>query len=464
MEIAMGDSTYFWDDLLQFIEEQSVIPIIGQELLTADVNGKTVLLYQHLAQQLAESLNVDRDRLGESFDLNQVACRYLQMPNSRREIVYRRMKSIMSAHALPIPEPIKKLAAIKDFKFFISTTFDAAMESALNENRFSGSPKTESIVYAFNDGKDLNCEIKKLDRPAVYYLFGRASAQPNYVITEEDTLEFIHSLQSEKNRPRFLFDELKNKHLLLMGCNYSDWLARFFIRVVKNERLALACDTEAIITGNTVCKDTCLTLFLGSPLSYGTRVFDCGGAIEFVDELYFRWSRLNPFPDAAKPGPARSRDAGPEMESGAVFLSYASQDFAIVEKAKLALEESGLDVWFDKRGGLEPGDDYDLKVQRNIRKCAVFCPFISQNTQNRPEGFFRREWHYAVDRTKNIDDSIPFILPVVIDDTSECTNLVPEKFSRSHWTRMVDARFPSEFIQKVVQLVRDYRKRELGRL
>ena len=53
---------------------------------------------------------------------------------------------------------------------------------------------------------------------------------------------------------------------------------------------------------------------------------------------------------------------------------------------------------------------------------------ISGSTQRRHEAYFRREWSYAVDRSRNIAEGAVFILPVCIDDTPEADALVPEKF------------------------------------
>ena len=51
---------------------------------------------------------------------------------------------------------------------------------------------------------------------------------------------------------------------------------------------------------------------------------------------------------------------------------------------------------------LEVGDDYDRKIQRNIARCSYFIPIISATTQRRLEGYFRREWSYAIDRVRNM--------------------------------------------------------------
>ena len=56
-------------------------------------------------------------------------------------------------------------------------------------------------------------------------------------------------------------------------------------------------------------------------------------------------------------------------------------------------------------------------------------------------------------------DSAPFIIPVVIDDTSETADGVPERFQRAQWMRLPGAVGTEAFRRRMIALVRDYRKR-----
>ena len=88
----------------------------------------------------------------------------------------------------------------------------------------------------------------------------------------------------------------------------------------------------------------------------------------------------------------------PAPANRAVFLSYASQDAEVVERIAVALRAAGVEVWFDK-SELTGGDAWDAKIRGQIKSCALFVPIISANTNARREGYFRREWKLAVDRT-----------------------------------------------------------------
>ncbi len=311
----------------------------------------------------------------------------------------------------------------------------------------------------------------------VYHLLGRASSAPDYVITEEDTLEFFTAMQGDSRRPAALLGELRTHHLLLVGNTFPDWIARFFMRIAKSGRLSNQREEREIIADRSAAHDAKLVLFLRN-FSYRTQIFEQGSAADFVRELAARYAERHPSearravappnsaeagPGTAKPVPSQPAAAGPEMKPGSIFLSYASQDAAEVRKIRDGLEAAGIDVWFDERR-LESGDDFDLQIRKNIRACSLFLPIISANTQARHEGYFRLEWNLAVERTLLIAESIPFILPVTIAPIPEASALVPDKFLKYQWTRLPGGEPTPEFIERMVRLIRDHRKREKGLL
>ena len=119
----------------------------------------------------------------------------------------------------------------------------------------------------------------------------------------------------------------------------------------------------------------------------------------------------------------------------AVFLSYASQDVEAARRIADALRAAGVEVWFDQ-SELRGGDAWDQMIRRQIKECALFLPVISQHTEARAEGYFRREWRLAVERTHDMADDAAFLVPVVVDDTSVAQARVPDRFRERQWTRL----------------------------
>ena len=136
----------------------------------------------------------------------------------------------------------------------------------------------------------------------------------------------------------------------------------------------------------------------------------------------------------------------------AVFLSYASQDAEAGSRVCDALRTAGVEVWFD-RSELRGGDTWDALIRRQIKACYLFVPIISANTQSREEGYFRREWKLAVDRTNDMAEDRTFILPIVIDGIADSEARVPEKFREVQWTHLPGGSVTQAFAGRVQQLL-----------
>jgi TolB-like protein len=124
-----------------------------------------------------------------------------------------------------------------------------------------------------------------------------------------------------------------------------------------------------------------------------------------------------------------------QLPRKSVFLSYASEDRQAARSLRDALADYGLNVWYDE-SELGGGEAWDQKIRRQIRECDFFMPLVSAQTEARHEGYFRREWRLAVERTLDMADDHPFLLPVVIDDTQQVGARVPEKFLTVQWLKV----------------------------
>jgi hypothetical protein len=446
-----------WDDLLNYIEERRVIPIIGPELLRVQTDQGLQPLHHWLAEKLAARLSIDAQMLPQPPTLNDVVWAY-RSQRGRREEAYTRLRSILREVEFEPPLALRQLAQITDFDLFVTTTFDSLLERAINLERHGGETATEIIAFAPNRIADLPMERSQLQHTVVYHLFGRLSAAPTYVVTDEDLLEFVCALQSEHLAPEKLFHELEHNHLLVIGSNFSNWLARLFLRMTKRKRLSDPRDVGEVLADNHTAQDERLVTFLRQ-VSGRTHIY--GGAEEFVAELHARWvkrqgdapapSGVTAIPSGLAAVPQRFLPPSREMPENAIFISYAREDLHAVQRLKGAMTEAGLTTWFD-RERLEVGDDYDAKIRANIARCSFFIPVISATTQRRHEAYFRREWNYAVNRSLNIAEGGVFILPVCIDDTPEAEALVPDKFKAVHITRMAGGEPTPEFLRRLKDL------------
>lgn len=138
--------------------------------------------------------------------------------------------------------------------------------------------------------------------------------------------------------------------------------------------------------------------------------------------------------------------------SNAVFISYASEDAPAAQRICAALRSAGIEVWFD-RNELRGGDAWDRQIKQQINECALFIAIISAHSDARDEGYFRREWRLAVERTHDLADDTPFLLPVAIDATAEAKARVPEPFRHVQWTHLTPDDVPPQFVARVQSLL-----------
>jgi hypothetical protein len=421
-----------WDDLLAYIEAGIVVPIIGPACYPVEIDGRSMSLKMHVAERLARKLALPTAAAPVGDTLNEVVLAYLRAGGPRPRL-YRTVLDIVQEARLAPPPMLRHLAEIRNFNLFVTTGFDSLLEAALDEVRFRGASRTRSIAYAPNNKQDLPPGGTEEAQPIVYHLFGKVSPLPNsYAISDEDLLEFLTALQSDARRPEKLFNRLKSQHVLLIGTHFPDWVARMFLRATKGRRLSESRDELEFLAEESVSCEPSLVTFL-KHFSPPTRLFN-GDLGRFVETLWQRWR------DRQKPvAPA-------EMPHGAIFISYAREDLAAVRVFSDALEAAGLSVWFDMKR-LTAGDTVDLKIEQTIRRCSLFIPVLSRNTGQRAQGFFRREWRYALDRDEELDPRMPFIVPVAIDTVDIET--LPRRFREILISAAPDGRPSAELVAQL---------------
>ena len=190
----------FWDNLLDYIQDRTVVPIVGPELVTIREGDRDVPLYRWLAQRLAADLELPAAELAEGFGLNDVVSMHLRRRGEREELYAQLHRMLRNAAPTPSPS-LQALAGIPGFDLYVSLTFDSLLADAIGAVRAGGGPRAEQIAYSPNTVRDLAGPKAELRQPVVFQLLGRASASPDYAICDEDLLEFLHAMQDKQRQP-----------------------------------------------------------------------------------------------------------------------------------------------------------------------------------------------------------------------------------------------------------------------
>jgi hypothetical protein len=445
-----GFSETDWECLLAFVQERRVIPILGPglSLVKDPASGQSLAYSEWLAVQLARKLNLPEK---ENLSLDQVVCSYLQTGRSTKGL-FPMILNLVGCNAFPVPQPLLDIAAITDFKLLITTTFDGLLAKAMTQARSGIVP--HELAYSPKQFDDLTAPLETIERPVVYQLFGKVAAIGRFAICDENVLEWIAALQSATYAPERLTSELKNHHLLLLGLNHHDWLARFFVRTVKREPLSQDRDWHEYLTEPTEETEPNLVTFFRTCSKSTILVNGQGGAVQFASELRRRWEACGrkAVPASGISAPLRFLPPDREMPPNAVFLSYSRPDLEAVKALKSGLDEAGVVTWFDM-DRLEGGDAYAKKIHDNIKSCSFFIPVISEDALKRNEAFFWREWRWAEDRTFDMAQGALFIIPVIIDETSPTHQRIPEKFCDRDVFRLPGGRPTPAFLSRLKTLL-----------
>jgi hypothetical protein len=419
-----------WRHLLGDINDGQVAVIVGPELVVGPDTAGGTTLHEHLARELTERLDLNVED-GTAASLVGVCSAFLQRVDADPDDVHREVKDVVKNLRWPVPKPLHDLAAVSGLKLFVTTTFDSFLEDALNDARFNGDPRTRVLTYSERAQlQDVPVDFESSPHTTVFHLFGRLNASGDYALTEERILEYGHRLQSRDSRPPVLFDLLKTRHLLILGCSLPGWLARFTLRASKGDQLLTQGARGSLIADRASRLDREFAMFLERRKVW---LYDEGDAVHFVRELRRRWEdRFGSTGDSSTEG---DLDAPSDFKTDAVFLSYANEDYAVAVQVANALDAAGVDVWFDKRR-LESGDSFRLVIERNIENCSYFVPLLSKHTTRLEKRFFQREWHKAIDEAKEWPEGYPFIQPLVVDDVEVTAPGIPEAFRRCHARRL----------------------------
>ncbi|MCR4805257.1 MAG: toll/interleukin-1 receptor domain-containing protein [Clostridia bacterium] len=426
---------HHWDMLLDYIGQGRVVPVIGPELLVAAEDGRNVPFYQAVSKRLA--CHFDMPEV-EGETLSDLLARFLRGNNTVKMARTGLIKVLKELEDQPQPS-LRRLASVTAFRLFLTTTPDALLARAL------AASGTDPDVYFFSTNYRRRSDLpdkKLLGRQRyVYHLYGKAAPCFEYAMSDDDRLLFSCEWLDSQVKPRNLLSYLADKYLLILGCGYENWQARFFLFGLKGSGLfSNIWDASSLLADSHTRTDSQLDRFLSRCRG---NIYYEGGAAEFVDELC---GRLDNTPLSV---PESECDA---FEKGSIFISYASEDREAALKVKRRLEALSLPVWLDQHM-LESGADYDELIENNIRNSSLFLPILSRTTA-RETGprYFRKEWNIAADQALRSSPKIPFIHPIAIDDVEPCDGIL-DAVNRVHWIHAAGGELQESDIDRLIDLV-----------
>lgn len=377
-----------WNDLIEQIKEKNVVPVIGAECL---VNGQDNNLHRRIIKLLAQESDIRQtpQSFSELADNSLFKSKFKGVP-----YLYPIIHRIFETNdRLEVTDTIKRLLGTRMFPFVLTTSFASVIEKYLIKI-WEGN---NIDVYSFGVNKESRrlssfdvSEGDELQRPGIYYLFGKESARPeSFAVTEEDLEKFLVSLLDTTSQPHNLLTSLQGKTLLFFGCSYPDWFFRFLINLFRKDS-----DNSHIyiITNDNVSVN--FTNYLKR-----NDIFVYDGYATFVKKLE-----------------EKLRDSDwslsiPQLNAD-VYLSYTRRNLPFVEKLAAELTARGLKVWYDLTK--LSGEHHLTQIEESIKTAKVFVPILSEQIMNHTNTYhtYRFEWKVAIDTQER--QSGHKVIPVIL--------------------------------------------------
>ncbi len=421
-----------WELLLEAIDNKRVVPIIGDEFFYIIENGEKISVNDFLIEKLSEkfrvkSEHVDFTSISDAIELENFMNYKIRFINAQTDIYYE-IHQLLQTQKIHVHESLKQLLKLNRFPLILTTSFIPRLDTLLEQ----GECRYVSLSYNRSADSDIKPTMIHGENPIIYHLFGNCSKiRKSYMVTEEDLLEYMHLWHESEARPPYLTKYLSNKFLMVLGCNYPNWLFRFFWHSIRNFSLIPQPDNDnkimevmqAIVSVDKVRDDADLERFLSR---IHTSVYQCSE--EFIRELTLHW---NDYASNADTNDVQTQEERKSAIEGIdVFISYASEDREDVRHLAETLKSLGATVWFDERD-LTLSDKYEDEIREAINKAKRFMPVLSHTTMKQEPRFFRKEWAIA---HKVLDDrfGLPFFAPVIIDNCAPTDERIPSTFRDCH--------------------------------
>jgi hypothetical protein len=450
-----------WRRLLGQIRDGFVVPIVGCRLLV-DADGRSCLQAKVAKQLLAANgQKLEDEELSPFRELNEAVTRLRQKGVAKLQDIYtdvdEAIRRVTGAADFVIPTPIRQLAEISGFRLLVTLTPDDLLACSL---RRRGAVAVNEIVYSptrwTSGGRDLPGDWERRGEVHLLYLLGKSSPAPTFAIHDEDVLEYAHNVIAQAG-PKVFIGELQQRNLLLIGCNFPDWLSRFFLRATRQFRLGEEKRREWLV--EPLKPEESLTCFLQS-YSKDTEILATSAPMDFVAELHQRWMAEYRAGEAA----AAASTGGSTPSQAIFFISYSREtDLPRAESLHQALLKLGAlesDVWFD-REDIEPGQDWRLSIIDGIRHCRYFLALLSYEADRRKEAFVFDEWRHANERKNSM--SREFLFPVIVDAEYEPKRYTAMPVREGKWADLHFCHAPNgapdhPMTEKLRQLLREARR------
>ncbi len=346
------------------------------------------------------------------------------------------------------PSNVHRVLAGAPFPLIISTCHDRLLADALQQ------AQKAPISYRYNLRGDRGDNPGFVvpgaaSTPLVYHLFGTFEDPQSLVISENDLLDFLIAVISE--RPP-LPDSLRRAlqrpgvSLLFVGFGIRHWylrvLLKALVRSLMQGRSGNAVALEPLLHGMPEFDREQTVLFY----QRGTRVEVCDDDIvSFMTELQARLAAEGGVMAQPQAIGARPR----------VFVSYASEDRALAARLFASLQATGFEPWLDQ-DALRGGDDWNLMIESSLREADYVLVLQTAALVRKRVGYVNKEIAIARDQAQRFRGA--YLIPLAADEEAPEQRL--EELSDRQQMPLRERQFDTDVAALVSTMRRDFQRRQ----
>jgi hypothetical protein len=445
-----------WTNLVSSLRQGQCILALGPEVPAdsspgdaANSTATSVTYVDALRSKLAQELEEDGRRV-TATSLAGVAQQY-EDANGFGPGALRSQAAKFYASASLEPSAAHLAIANLPFPLIVSTCHDRLLVDALKQ------AGKVPVAYRYNlrgDRSD-NPEFVipgSANTPLMYQLFGYFEEPQSLVISENDLLDFLIAVISERpplpnsfRRPL----QRPGTSLLFVGFGIRDWylrvLLKALVRTLSVGRSGAAVALEPLLHGLPDFDRQQTILFY----QRGTPIEVCDDNIQsFLAELQRKLE--------AEGGVRQTALVGPRPR---VFVSYASNDGTLAARLFASLQKNGFEPWMDK-DALPGGEDWNLMIEDQIRETDYVLVMETRALADKRVGYVNKEIAIARDQAQRYRGS--FLIPLAVDELSPDERI--EELGSYQRMPLRESHFDEDFAALATTLRRDYQRRQKDRL
>jgi hypothetical protein len=438
-----------WINLVSTLRFGQCILVLGPEVpadTPADPSATLTTYSDALRTKLAKELQDDNKEV-TATSLAGVAQHYEDADGFGPGTLRSQAASFYATTPLEPSEVHRALAALP-FPLILTTCHDRLLHDAL----VSAGKQPVPYRYHLRGDRSDNPEFvgsPSADTPILYHLFGTFDEPQSLVLSENDLLDFLISVVSERPPlPNSLRRALQRQgvSLLFVGFGIRHWylrvLLKALVRSVLLGRSSSAVALEPFLHAVPDFDRQQTVLFY----QRGTRVevYD-GDVLEFLAELRRRVDALGGIPVAAPPIGVRPR----------VFVSYAHQDNALAARLFGSLQHHGFAPWLDQ-DALRGGERWNDVIEDQLRDAEYVLVLETRSLIAKRVGYINKEIAVARDQAQHYRGS--FLIPLQTEGVTSEDAL--EELRAYQRMPLRESQYDADIAALVSVMRRDYQRRQ----